>query len=139
MSNDNEKFRNQAVLSFSDLRNKKEDDTEEPVLKEVTKEDVMQTKIMTARVHANKEIKQFKTLVETFSEEVEKLVLFRSVGDTVKSICIEQVLESIIDPILKGFKPVGMQDTAYREMRTDLYKSLINRYVDEIGEGTNKE
>jgi hypothetical protein len=105
--------------------------------KEASKEE-MQAKLMTAKMHAIKETQQYKELVDNFAEGLDKLCLFRGTGAEVKSFCYN-ILDNIVDPILKGTKPAGMTDSMFRDYRVDMFKTLINRYVNKVGADTENE
>jgi hypothetical protein len=90
-------------------------------------------------MHANREIQQFRNLVEDFCDKAEKLCLFEGTSDIARNIFIETILESMIDPILKGRKPLMLSESMYRDMRRDMYKTLINRYIDKVGKNTDNE
>lgn len=144
MSNpfDKDKLGNKAVLEFSSIKKKKMDSTVvksdkkvEPMslkqeVSETPDKSDMKLKLDSARLHAEKEITTYRNLVSNFKKEVEKLTLFENVGETVESICIDYILETVIDPILKGNKPYGMPEDLFREIRRELYKNLMNRYTD---------
>lgn len=144
MSNpfDKDELGSKAVLEFSSIKKKKMDSATiksdkkvEPMsLKQEVSETLdkaeMKLRLDTARLHAEKEITTYRNLVTNFKKEVEKLTLFENVGETVESICIYYILETVIDPILKGNKPYGMPDDLFREIRREMYKNLMNRYAD---------
>jgi hypothetical protein len=143
MSNpfDKDELGNKAVLEFSSIKKKKIDTTNaksdkkvEPVsfkgtLDTPDKAD-MKIKLDSARLHANKEIATYRDLVSNFKKEVEKLTLFENVGEAVESICVDYILEEVIDPILKGNKPYGMPEDLFREIRRDMYKNLMYKYTE---------
>jgi hypothetical protein len=102
-----------------------------------TKEEEMMAKITAAKMHANKEIKEYRRLIDELKVKINELALFRNVGDSIEAIAVNYILESIIEPILKGNKPYGMEEDFFRKMRANMFKTLINRYIDNIGEGTD--
>jgi hypothetical protein len=137
---DKEDLGNKAILEFSSIRKRKlaetskdeaEVETDATVKEKAsTSREEMRVKLTTARMYAEKEIERYKSLVNNFSQGVEELTLFQNVGDAVESICIDYILSIIIEPTLKGEKPYGMPDDLFREMRREMYKSLIAKYVD---------
>lgn len=137
MSNpfDKDKLGKQAVLDFSSIRKKNiESSSQENEVLSISKtsldKEEMRTKINTVRMHADKEIEKYRDLVGNFRKEVEKLTLFKNVGDAVNGICIDYILEMVIEPTLKGNRPYGMPEDLFRDIRREMYKELLNKYVD---------
>jgi hypothetical protein len=131
---DNKEIGQQAILDFASLRKKKVEietiiEEEKPIVVKKKVDYDTQAQIMSARVHANNEIKQFKESVDEFANKIDELCMFKGLGDILKSICVHEILESSIDPILKGRKPPYMPDEMFLSLRADLYKRLINKYV----------
>lgn len=134
---DQDKLGRQAVFEFASINKKKLEENKEASAATTPQKSPevsygkqeMQARIATARMHANKEIEKYRELVEIFNTEVSKLVLFKNVGVTVKHICIQNILEEAIDPILKGNIPYGMPEELFRDVRREFYKELMARYV----------
>jgi hypothetical protein len=136
---DSQKLGQQAFLDFASLRKKKsEDDTrssaslvegEVAVVNQATSKEDINAQIMSARVYANKEIKQFKEAVNEFADAIDSLCMFKGLGEVLKGLCVHEVLENGVEPVLKGRKPPYMPDSAFMDMRKDLYKKLISRYI----------
>lgn len=128
-----EDMRIEAILNFTSRRKEKiENSSKEEDNK--TKEDIsrieMQSKLNAAKMHALKEISAYKDILENAREEIEKLCLFQSVGDTLYNIGLFGILESTIEPIIKGNRPLHIPEELFKEMRRDIYKTLMNRYID---------
>lgn len=132
----NDDFKQQAFLRFADITQKKienaqvnNEELEEKKDRPVSR-DEMQSKIATARIHANKEIDQFRNAAEEFIEKVEGLCLFDGVDSIIRELFINQLLDSIVSPTVRGQRIPGMPEEHYRRFRTDLYKTLIATYID---------
>lgn len=132
----NDDFKQQAFLRFADITQKKienaqvnNEELEEKKNRPVSR-DEMQSKIATARIHANKEIDQFRNAAEEFIEKVEDLCLFDGIDSIIRELFINQLLDSIVSPAVRGQRIPGMPEEHYRRFRTDLYKTLIATYID---------
>ncbi len=90
----------------------------------------MQTKILTARVHANREIDIFRNATKEYIEKIESLCLFKGTSESVQEMMIKELLEFIVEPTVKGKKIPGMPEDMYKEFRTNMYKTLIDFYID---------
>lgn len=134
---DKDDFKQQAVLKFSDITRKKvqpvieepEEEHEAVVEKKDSKEE-MQVKIATAKMHANKELETFRKATEDYIKMIKSLVLFEGIDDIVEELMLDQLLQGIIKPAVKGQQIPGMPEEHYRKFRTEMYKALIKEYVD---------
>lgn len=130
-------FKQQAFLRFADITQKsvekKSNSSEERKLREKNNspsKEEMQTKIATARVHANKEMDRFRLITEEYIKEVDKLCLFEEGANVIHDLMIEQLLEFIVEPTIKGQKIPGMPDESFKKFRVNMYKALIETYID---------
>lgn len=95
-----------------------------------TPKEQVHSKVNTAKIHANKEIEAYRQAVKNFIEEIDSLVLFPTIGDLAEEMFIVNILESVVEPLLKGRKPYSISEETFREMRADMFKTLINKYID---------
>jgi hypothetical protein len=133
---DRDEFKNQAVLKLSDFSQRKvqtakEDPESEQVASNSSNPKAeMQTKIATAKMHANKEMELFRKATEEYMSKVRELVLFEGIDSIVEELMLDQLLRYIIAPAIKGQQIPGMPEEQYRTFRTQMYKALISQYVD---------
>ncbi|MED1125214.1 hypothetical protein [Bacillus atrophaeus] len=135
---DKDDLKQQVVLRFSDITQKrvqKETEAEsegktDPSSESNNSKLEMQTKIATAKLHANKEMETFRKATEQYMKDIEGLVLFEGIGSIVEDLMLDQLLRNIISPAIKGQQIPGMPEEQYRKFRTDMYKALIDTYVD---------
>ena len=132
---DKDDFKQQAILKFTDITNRRVQATEEPEEPEAKNEkksskEEMQMKIATAKMHANKELETFREATEEYIKKIKGLVLFEGIDAIVEELMIDQLLQSIIAPAVKGRQIPGMPEEHYRLFRTEMYKALIKEYID---------
>lgn len=132
---DQDKFKQQAVVKLSDFSRRKAV-TAEPSIEETSSSDQkdaraeMQGKIATAKLHANKEMESFRKATEEYIGKIRELIVFDGIDSIVEELFLDSLLRSIIAPTIKGQQIPGMPEEDYRTFRTQLYKALINHYVD---------
>lgn len=137
---DEEKFKQQAVVKLADFSKKKvqeakiskqeESDQEKGTKSIKDARSEMQSKIATAKMYANKEMEAFKKATKEYLKSIEDLVLFDGIDNIIEDLMIEQLLNSIIGPVVKGRQIPGLPEEHYRIFRTEMYKVLIEKYVD---------
>ncbi|PTY92998.1 hypothetical protein [Heyndrickxia sporothermodurans] len=132
---DQDKFKQQAVVKLSDF-SKRKAVAAEPSIEETSSSDQkdaraeMQGKIATAKLHANKEMESFRKATEEYIGKIRELIVFEGIDSIVEELFLDSLLRSIIAPTIKGQQIPGMPEEDYRTFRTQLYKALINHYVD---------
>lgn len=131
---DKESLKEQAILKFSDITKKKiEPRQESKTNSKTTIDDLkaeMESKVATAKMHANKEIDMFREATKRYINEIKDLVLFPGIDSIIDELMLDQLLDHTVSPVVKGQKLPGMTDEEYREFRTHVFKALIERYVD---------
>lgn len=122
-------LKQQAVLKFTDFtkRNANQDNTEQTNL---TSKEELQAKVSAAKMYGFREIEKFKKATEKYLQEIEELCLFEGASSTVSEILIGYLLETIIEPTLRGKRIPGMDNDDFQRFRGHLYRALINHYID---------
>lgn len=85
-------------------------------------------KIEAAKFFGNKEMREFRDIIEDTVAKIENLALFRELGVVIRSIAIDQCLDILTEPIFKGNKPPWMREEDYLAVRQEMYKSIIKKY-----------
>ena len=139
----------QAVINFKDIKSKRassviEDEVKEEVkvvnttseepLSIEEKRKMMEVKLNTAKLYGNKELKQFRIIVEDFISKVDELALFQDVSEIAKQMFIQEILEGFMEPVFKGQKPYEVPENMFKKLRAEMFKTLISKYVDNKGD-----
>jgi len=122
-----------GVLKISDITNRKVDVTEalnKPVAN--PKADV-QTKVATAKLHAAREVKEFREKTEAYIAYLRSTAIFPLSGTLIEEILIIQLLEKTVEPVLANQRIMGLPQETFNNLRRDMFKALITKYVDNAG------
>lgn len=121
---------NPGILDFGEiLRQRAAAQPADTAPSTMSREDMRQ-RLEEAKEFGNDEIKKFRELVKTFAAEVEKLVLFERVGESIEAMYVGYFLEQFILPLMANRKPFGMSDEAFKDVRRQMYKDLMDRYIE---------
>lgn len=98
-----------------------------------SKETKAKQQIERAKQNGLAEVDAFTKAYEAFKEEVKDLVLYK---DSLVQIehSVEVLGDNVIKPILLGKEVYGVSEHTYKNLRLDIFKSLIEKY-----EGGNKK
>ncbi len=128
-------FNKEGIMDFEDIKNKSKDIQEETKSHDRSRpsvsEEEMKGKIMTARVHANKEIQKFKKITEEYLQEVDNLCLFREITPLLQEYLIVYMTEMNVEPMIKGKEVPGLDDNLYNKFRKEMYRALIREYIED--------
>ena len=95
-----------------------------------TKKSLTQSDLDKAKVAAQKEIDQFKSIINDTKKQLEELVIFRKQADALCLVFQDVMLNEFIEPILKGTKPDCMSVESFKNARVEMYYDLIKKYVE---------
>jgi hypothetical protein len=95
----------------------------------------MDAKFAMAKEYGQKEIDEYKKLVEEFIEKTSNMVLFKEAGSVVQEACIDLILELMTGPIFYGKNIARVPDYVFLEIRKNMFKGLILKYCNENKDG----
>lgn len=118
----------QQIISMKKFREKSD---KQPVQKEDDKIDLY---FRSAQSNGYIELQKYETLVNNFIKDVAKLAVFENImkdvlSEQIRYFLIDEVLKSLVKPIFEGESLPFMKDEDYDEIRKNMYRSLIERYV----------
>lgn len=90
----------------------------------------IKAKVDQAKIYAQNEIDEFKSIIQDAKTRMEKLVLFKEEAPALEMIFETTILKEIVEPIVKGSKPYGMPDEVFKNARKNMFYELIKTYVD---------
>lgn len=123
-----------GVLKIVDIVGRKVDNVVKPEKQPVDNAKAeMQTKIATAKVHAARELKEFREKTQAYVDYLRSTALFPSTGDLVEMMLIHQILESTIEPAITNQRMMGVPQEVFNTLRRDMFKALITKYIDNAG------
>lgn len=136
---DKDSLKDRAILSFAEIKkkdvekeknaNKKEKSTSEK--RNLSEREMMKLKIETAKLNARREMELFEKATWEYIEKIKDLVAFSGVPGIVEDIMIHEILKKIISPLIEGKFIHGIPEDYYRNMRANMYNSLIEKYVND--------
>ncbi len=134
MPNDPENgLKDSAVILFSEIqkRHDRSVDSSSPRSKGkiIIDPEEIRRKREKATVHGKEEIAQFKQIVNELRAKLDDMALFEGLGEQMQYILIDMILDTYIEPLFNGHKPLGMSDSSFNVSRAGIYKALINKYV----------
>lgn len=125
---DCEKMKKKAVLDFTNRTVAKTTGSKSSSPKE-SKADT-KIKIDKAKIYAQKEIDEFKSIIQEAKTKMDKLVLFKQEAPALEFLFQTVILGELIEPVLKGNKPYGMPEENFKEVRKQMFYDLIKTYVE---------
>lgn len=109
------KNKSPLVINFNDANENKTKD--------------IRSKIQQAKIHGNEEIEILKEALNSFSTTVESLVLSNDFSKEVINVHNDYI-DNYLFPILKGHKPMSVEEDSFNDARKEIFNSLISKYID---------
>lgn len=122
-----------GILKISDIASRKIDATEavnKPVTPVASAKADVQTKVATAKVHAAREVKEFREKTQAYIAFLKSTALFPLTGAVIEQMLMNQILEGTIEPVLANQRIMGVPQETFNNLRRDMFKALIAKYVD---------
>jgi hypothetical protein len=122
-----------GVLKIADITNRKVEAGSKSTLATADPKADLQTKVATAKLHANREMKEIRERTQELVKFLNSSALFPELGALVDQLLIRRFLEGIVEPTLAGNRLMGLPQEAFNSLRCNMYKALIEKYVDNAG------
>lgn len=123
--NDMESLKKQAVVEFSSRRKTMQPATSSSNSK--SKEEARK-RLENAKINAQKEIDIYRSAIKEAQNQIKDLALFHNMSNMMEEIFIKTILESTIEPLIKGNMPPLVDVDSFKEARKELFKELIAKY-----------
>lgn len=107
------------VISFSKIK-------KESVFTNESKES-METLKENAKVNSKMEIDKFRLLINNAISEISDMALFSDTAPMLEAMFIVGIAD-VVEDIIKGKKPIQLDDSTYKSARIKMFKSLIKKY-----------
>lgn len=118
-----------AILNFSKkINNRKNNNSSISSNKKLNKSDLSML-IQKVKKYGFKEIDEYKKLSNDFLTFIEESALFNGLTDEMKYY-FNIYLDIVIMPLFKGDNNMNITDSTFKELRLELFKSLIKKYKD---------
>jgi len=96
-------------------------------IKEEKKQEI-KTKIMNAKFYAKKELEDFDLLMKKLSKDSKDMILFSEFISEI-NLLHKTYVSNVVEPLLTGKNIYNVPKQHFEEARTDLFKSIIKKYL----------